>query len=68
MAFTRGGAVAAIAPRLPLRLQGDWRGTTLELPSGSWRNELTGEAIEEGARPVAGVLSRFPVALLTRST
>jgi len=68
VAFTRGGAVAAIAPRLPLRLQGDWRGTTLELPPGSWRNELTGEEIEEGIRSVADLLARFPVALLARST
>src|SRR3954451_24718644 len=47
MAFmrgVRGGAVAAVAPRLPLRLQGDWQGgTTLKLPPGSWRDELTGE-------------------------
>jgi (1->4)-alpha-D-glucan 1-alpha-D-glucosylmutase len=68
MRGVRGGEVAAVAPRLPLRLQGDWRGTTLELPPGSWRNELTGEAIEGGARPVAELLARFPVALLTRST
>jgi len=68
MRGVRGGAVAAIAPRLPLRLQGDWQGTTLELPLGSWRNELTGEEIAGGVRTVADVLSRFPVALLTRST
>jgi (1->4)-alpha-D-glucan 1-alpha-D-glucosylmutase len=68
VSFTRGGAVAAIAPRLPMRLQRDWQGTILELPPGSWRNELTGEEIEGGARPVAEVLARFPVALLTRST
>ncbi|HEY3569338.1 MAG TPA: malto-oligosyltrehalose synthase [Thermoanaerobaculia bacterium] len=64
----RGGAVAAVAPRLPLRLQGDWRGTTLELPPGAWRDELTGEEIAGTARPVAGLLARFPVALLVRST
>ncbi|MFL6258553.1 MAG: malto-oligosyltrehalose synthase [Thermoanaerobaculia bacterium] len=68
VAFTRGGAVAAVAPRLPLRLQGDWRGTTLELPPGSWRDELNGEEIEGGSRPLADLLARFPVALLARST
>ena len=68
VAFTRGGAVAAVAPRLPLRLQGDWQGTALELPPGSWRDELTGEEIAGGRRPVAEVLARFPVALLARST
>jgi len=67
VAFLRGGAVAAVAPRLPLRLAGDWRGTELELPPGSWRNELTGEEIEGGALPLADLLARFPVALLTRS-
>ncbi len=56
VAFTRagrGGQVASIVPRLPLRLQGDWQGTTLELPPGSWRDELTGEEMEGGKRPVA---------------
>ncbi|HEY4588525.1 MAG TPA: malto-oligosyltrehalose synthase, partial [Thermoanaerobaculia bacterium] len=68
VAFLRGGAVAAVAPRLPLRLQGDWQGTTLELPPGSWRDELTGEESEGGLRPVSDLLARFPVALLARST
>ncbi|HET9211165.1 MAG TPA: malto-oligosyltrehalose synthase [Thermoanaerobaculia bacterium] len=68
MRGVRGGAVAAIAPRLPLRLQGDWQGTLLELPPGSWRDELNGEEIAGGSRPVAELLARFPVALLARST
>lgn len=68
VAFTRGGAVAAIAPRLPIRLQGDWQDTTLELPPGSWRDELNGGEIEGGRHPVADLLARFPVALLARST
>jgi (1->4)-alpha-D-glucan 1-alpha-D-glucosylmutase len=66
VAFLRGGGVAAVAPRLPLRLGGDWRETALELPPGSWRNELTGEEVAGGSRPVAGLLARFPVALLAR--
>jgi (1->4)-alpha-D-glucan 1-alpha-D-glucosylmutase len=68
VAFTRGGDVIAIAPRLPLRLQGDWQGTALELPPGRWRDELAGEEIAGGRRPVADLLARFPVALLARST
>ncbi|HEY4590919.1 MAG TPA: malto-oligosyltrehalose synthase, partial [Thermoanaerobaculia bacterium] len=68
VAFLRGGAVAAVAPRLPLRLHGDWQGTALELPPGSWRDELTGEESEGGLRPVSDLLARFPVALLARST
>jgi (1->4)-alpha-D-glucan 1-alpha-D-glucosylmutase len=68
VAFSRGGAVAAVAPRLPIRLQGDWQGTTLQLPPGSWRDELNGGEVEGGPRPVADLLARFPVALLARST
>jgi (1->4)-alpha-D-glucan 1-alpha-D-glucosylmutase len=68
VAFARGGEVVAIAPRLPLRLRKDWQGTTLELPRGGWRDELTGEEIAGGPRPVADLLARFPVALLARST
>jgi (1->4)-alpha-D-glucan 1-alpha-D-glucosylmutase len=67
VAFLRGGAVVAVAPRLPLRLGGDWGETVLELPPGSWRNELTGEEVEGGApRTLSGLLARFPVALLSR--
>jgi (1->4)-alpha-D-glucan 1-alpha-D-glucosylmutase len=67
VAFARGGEVAVVVPRLPLRLNGDWQGTTLELPPGRWRNELTGEEIDGGSRRVAEILARFPVALLARS-
>jgi (1->4)-alpha-D-glucan 1-alpha-D-glucosylmutase len=67
VAFTRGGDVAVVVPRLPLRLGGDWRGTTVALPPGSWRDELTGEEVEGGERPVSELLARFPVALLARS-
>ncbi len=66
VAFARGGEVAVVVPRLPLRLGGDWRGTTVELPPGSWRDELTGEEVAGGERPVAELLARFPVALLAR--
>jgi len=59
--------VAVVVPRLPLRLKGDWQGTTVELPAGAWRDELTGEEIEGGERPAAELLKRFPVALLSRS-
>jgi (1->4)-alpha-D-glucan 1-alpha-D-glucosylmutase len=67
VAFARGGEVAVIVPRLPLRLGGDWRGTTVTLPPGSWRDELTGEEVAGGERPVAELLARFPVALIARS-
>ena len=66
--FLRGGEVAVVVPRLPLRLKGDWQGTTVELPSGSWRDELTGDAVEGGRIAAADLLARFPVALLVRSS
>jgi (1->4)-alpha-D-glucan 1-alpha-D-glucosylmutase len=66
VAFSRGGAVVAVAPRLVLRLGHDWQGTTLELPAGRWRDVLTGAEVDGGARPVAELLAGFPVALLER--
>ncbi len=66
--FLRGGEVAVVVPRLPLRRGKNWQGTTVELPSGSWRDELTGDAVEGGRIAVADLLSRFPVALLVRSS
>jgi (1->4)-alpha-D-glucan 1-alpha-D-glucosylmutase len=66
VAFARGGEVAVVVPRLPLKLGGDWQGTTVALPSGSWRDELTGEEVTGGERPVKDLLARFPVALLAR--
>lgn len=66
VAFARGEDVVAIAPRLVLGLGGDWGETELELPAGSWRNELTGEEMEGGRRRLGDLLARFPVALLAR--
>ena len=68
--FARGGHALSIVPRLPIRLReaGGWRGTTVELPEGRWRNRLTGEAWSGGPVPLAQLLARFPVALLARET
>jgi maltooligosyltrehalose synthase len=55
----------AIAPRFPIRLSGQWEGTTLALPRGPWLNELTGERVTGGTTGVAALLRRFPVALLS---
>jgi (1->4)-alpha-D-glucan 1-alpha-D-glucosylmutase len=66
LAFLREKQVAAVVPRLVIGLGGDWQETTLELPDGSWTNELTGEQIEGGRQPLADLLARFPVALLVR--
>jgi (1->4)-alpha-D-glucan 1-alpha-D-glucosylmutase len=67
VAFVRGGEVVAIAPRWPLRLAGDWQETTLELPPGRWRDELTGDEVAGGRCRIADLLARFPVALLARA-
>ena len=67
-AWDRGDREAiTVVPRLVLGLAGGWEDTQLELPAGTWRNELTGEAVEGGTRPVAELLARFPVALLART-
>jgi maltooligosyltrehalose synthase len=62
-----------VTPRWPKRLggdllagQGDWRGAVLEMPEGApgeWKNVFTGEDV--GGFEVAGLLRKFPVALLT---
>jgi (1->4)-alpha-D-glucan 1-alpha-D-glucosylmutase len=66
VAFTRGGQVMTVAPRLPLTLNGDWDGTTLELPTGSWKNQFTGESVRGGTIGLPELLKEFPVALLVR--
>jgi (1->4)-alpha-D-glucan 1-alpha-D-glucosylmutase len=67
-AFDRGGALT-LATRLPAGLAGGggWRDTTVELPAGSWVDELTGQRFTGGPLPVAAVLHRYPVALLVRT-
>lgn len=64
---SRGTEVVAVVPRLVMGLGGDWGDTSLELPPGRWRNELTGERIEGGEVRLSDLLRRFPVALLARS-
>jgi (1->4)-alpha-D-glucan 1-alpha-D-glucosylmutase len=66
VAFTRGNAVVTVVPRLVLGLNGDWGDSTLELPAGAWRNELTGDAVDGTVVPMVDLLARFPVALLAR--
>jgi (1->4)-alpha-D-glucan 1-alpha-D-glucosylmutase len=66
VAFTRGEAIGVVVPRLVLGWGGDWQEAAIALPPGDWRNELTGEEVGGGEQPVAGLLSRFPVALLAR--
>jgi (1->4)-alpha-D-glucan 1-alpha-D-glucosylmutase len=69
VAFDRGGVVA-VATRLPVGLEaaGGWQETALRLPTGAWRDLLSGARVvsdAEGLR-LAPLLDRLPVALLTR--
>lgn len=68
VAFVRGGDIAVVVPRLvaELELHGGWGDTTVDLPSGRWRNAFTDDGIEGGAVPLAGLLEALPVAVLTR--
>jgi (1->4)-alpha-D-glucan 1-alpha-D-glucosylmutase len=48
-------------------LGGSWGDTAVELPSGWWRNWLTGDTFAGGVVQLADVMRRFPVALLVRA-
>ncbi|WP_448389434.1 malto-oligosyltrehalose synthase [Microbacterium aurum] len=64
--FDRGGAIA-VATRLPVGLAaaGGWRDTAVLVPSGRWRDAFTGAEFDGGGVPLAALLARYPVALLT---
>ena len=65
IAYQRGDVIT-LAPRLVLGLGGDWGDTVVELPGGTWRNELDGDLWSDGETRVASLLHRFAVALLVR--
>jgi (1->4)-alpha-D-glucan 1-alpha-D-glucosylmutase len=66
VAFIREGSCVTLAPRLVIGLAGGWRDTTVQLPIGHWRDQLSGREVEGGEVAVDHVLESFPVALLTR--
>jgi (1->4)-alpha-D-glucan 1-alpha-D-glucosylmutase len=66
VAFTRGKRVMTVAPRLPLTVNGDWAGTEIQVPAGSWKDRFTGKSIAGGLVRVEELLKEFPVALLVR--
>jgi (1->4)-alpha-D-glucan 1-alpha-D-glucosylmutase len=66
VAYMRAGSVIAVAPRLLVKLGGDWRETEINLPQGNWLNHLTGDRWAQGPNELAELLRRFPVALLSR--
>jgi (1->4)-alpha-D-glucan 1-alpha-D-glucosylmutase len=57
--------VLVLVPRLVWKLSGNWGDTTLEIPPGAWRNELTGGLVQGGSVRIADLLELFPAALLT---
>jgi (1->4)-alpha-D-glucan 1-alpha-D-glucosylmutase len=66
-------SVVAVAPRLFAHLMEPdgaplgsraWGAAKLALPSGRYRNVLTGDELEGGDVPLARLLASFPVALL----
>ncbi|WP_369130042.1 malto-oligosyltrehalose synthase [Modestobacter roseus] len=68
VAFDRGGVVT-VATRLPVRLAGTgWGDTGLALPTGAWRDLLTGTRVvsDAGGVRAAELLAQLPVALLVR--
>ena len=66
LAFTRTGGLVVVVPRLVAGLDGDWDGTSVTLPDGTWTDVLTGAEVSGGDAAVAGLLTRFPVAVLAR--
>ncbi len=70
LAFDRGGAVT-VATRLPVGLaaRDGWGATALELPTGTWRDVITGAVTtssEDHGLLVSEALRSLPVALLVR--
>ena len=65
VAFARADSVVTVVSRLTAR-SASWDGETLALPTGQWRDLLTGTAYDGGALPLATVLAVLPVALLVR--
>ena len=66
VAFRRGDDAITVVTRLPVGLskRGGWGDTTIELPTGSWRNVLTDTRVTDGR--LATLLEQLPVALLVR--
>jgi (1->4)-alpha-D-glucan 1-alpha-D-glucosylmutase len=56
-----------IVPRLVIRAQGRWSGTSIAVPEGSWTNVLTRQRVDGGDVDVSTLWQDFPVALLERT-
>lgn len=65
LAFSRGGQIVTVVPRFSLKIKNDWQDTSLELPTGNWRNEFTGENFSGTVR-AKNLFQQFPVAMLVK--
>jgi (1->4)-alpha-D-glucan 1-alpha-D-glucosylmutase len=68
VSYKRGEDIVVLVPRLPLKLNGNWEGTSIELPVGRWRNRLTSCVLEGGPHSVSELLRLFPIALFARES
>ncbi len=66
VAFQRGENVIVIVPRLVISLAGKWGDTSLDVPSGAWRDRLSGSVWNGGRLRLEETLGRFPIALLIK--
>jgi (1->4)-alpha-D-glucan 1-alpha-D-glucosylmutase len=64
LAYLRGDAIAVV---VPLRERDEPLAAAVALPDGTWRDVVTGAVHPDGRVPVAELLDRFPVAVLTRT-
>jgi (1->4)-alpha-D-glucan 1-alpha-D-glucosylmutase len=62
--YLRGDNVAVLAPRLVLKLNGEWADTSIPLPERRWKNQFTGQTLDGGHVPAKQMFREFPVALL----
>jgi (1->4)-alpha-D-glucan 1-alpha-D-glucosylmutase len=69
VAFERGGRAITVVTRLAATLDrsGGWGDATVSLPTGQWRDTLTGERHPGGPVGIAAILATLPVALLERT-
>jgi (1->4)-alpha-D-glucan 1-alpha-D-glucosylmutase len=66
IAYGRGKDVAVVAPRFTLTVNRQWEDTTVQLPEGRWKNQLTGEVVNGGENRTQNLFAQFPVSLFVR--
>ena len=64
VAYSRGGKVIVVVPRLVMSVGGRWDDTSIALP-GRWTNVFTETAVERRVA-LRDLLDRFPVAMLVK--